>query len=106
VDISPDGKYVLSGYNDGEVILWDFSTGEQLYRLPAHSQPVMSVEFSPDSRFTYSISTDGLLTQWKIPTLSLPELLKWIQVNRDVRPLTCEERQRYRVEPLCEQGSP
>ncbi len=106
VDISPDGKYALSGSNDGEVILWDFSTGEQLYRLPAYSQPVMSVQFSRDSRFAYSISTDGVLTQWKIPTLSLTELLEWIQANRYVRPLTCEERQRYRVEPLCEQGSP
>jgi len=107
VDISSDGKYVLSGSDNGEVFLWDFSTSELLYRLPAHTQPVMSVKFSPDGKYAYSISTDGLLTQWKIPVQqTLPELLEWIQANRYVRPLTCEERQQYRVEPLCDQESP
>ena len=107
VDISPDGKYVLSSSSTGEVILWDFSTGEELYRLPAHTQPVLSAQFSPDSKYVYSVSTDGLLIKWSIPTFqTMPELLDWINTNRYVRPLTCEERQRYRVEPLCDQESP
>jgi WD40 repeat protein/DNA-binding SARP family transcriptional activator len=106
LDISLDGKYILSGSNNGEVILWDFSTGEELYRLNAHTQPVLSVAFSPDGKYAYAVSTDGLLSKWKISVQSLPELLDWIQANRYVRSLTCEERQRYRVEPLCEQGTP
>jgi WD40 repeat protein len=105
LDVSPDGKYILSGSNNGEVILWDFSTGEELYRLNAHTQPVISVTFSPDGKYAYAVSTDGLLSKWKISVQSLPELKDWIQANRYVRPLTCEERQRYRVDPLCEQGS-
>jgi len=89
------------------VILWDFSTGEELYRLPAHTQPVLSAQFSPDSKYVYSISTDGLLMQWKIPTFkTMPETLDWINTNRYVRPLTCDERLHYRVEPLCDQESP
>ena len=107
LDVSPDGKYLLSGANNGEVILWDIGTGEELYLLPAHSMPVLGVTFSPDGEFAYSISTDGLLAQWRVPSeQTLPELLDWINANRYVRPLTCEERQRYRVEPLCEQKSP
>jgi WD40 repeat protein/transcriptional regulator with XRE-family HTH domain len=102
VDISPDGKYILSGANDGEVILWDFSTGEELARLQVSTQPVMSAKFSPDGNYAYFITGDGLLVQWKIPVQqTLPELITWINANRYLRPLTCEERQRYRVEPLC-----
>jgi WD40 repeat protein len=106
LDLSPDEKYILSGSNNGEVILWDFSTGEELYRLNAHTQPVLSVKFSPDGKYAYAVSTDGLLSKWKISVQSLPELKDWIQSNRYVRELTCEERLRYRVEPLCEGESP
>ncbi len=107
VDISPDYRYVLSGSNNGEVILWDYATGEEVYQLPAHSLPVMSVQFSLDGKYAYSISTDGLLSQWKIPgQQSLAELTDWAYANRYIRDLTCEERQRYRVEPLCEGGNP
>jgi WD40 repeat protein/transcriptional regulator with XRE-family HTH domain len=107
VDISPDGKYVLSSSDNGEVFLWDFLTGELLYRLPAHTQSVLSAQFSPDGMYAYSISTDGLLTQWKIPVQqTLTELVDWIKANRYERPLTCEERLRYHVEPLCKQENP
>jgi len=106
VDISPDGKYILSGANNGEVILWDFSTGEELARLQVSTQPVVSAKFSPDETYAYFITGDGLLVQWKIPVQqTLPELLEWINANRYVRPLTCDERLHYRVEPLCEQES-
>jgi WD40 repeat protein len=107
VDISPDGKYVLSGSDSGEVFLWDFSTAELRYSLPVHTQPVMGLQFSPDGKFVYSVSTDGLLSKWKIPTLqTLPELLEWIHAYRYVRALSCEEKQHYQVKPLCEQASP
>jgi hypothetical protein len=32
---------------------------------------------------------------------TLPELLDWIQQNRYMAALTCEQRNQYRVEPLC-----
>ena len=39
--------------------------------------------------------------------LSLPvdmdEVCAWIEANRYVRELTCEERETYRIEPLCEE---
>jgi WD40 repeat protein len=102
LDVSPDGRYVVSASDTGEVILWDLPTGEELYRLNAHKQGVYSVTFSLDGKSVFSLSTDGMLTQWQIPEESLDELLDWIPANRYVRPLTCEERRQYRVQPLCE----
>ncbi len=100
LDISPDGKYVISG-SDNEVILWDFATGQELHTLTAHKQPIYGVAFSPNSQIAFSISTDGMLVQWKIAEKSLQELLNWIRENRYVTPLTCAEKSQYRVEPLC-----
>jgi hypothetical protein len=34
---------------------------------------------------------------------SLDELLDWVAANRYVRELTCDERELYRIEPLCEE---
>ncbi len=101
--ISPDGKYILAGANNGEMILWDFNTGQELFHLTAHTQPAYSVAFSPDSRSAFSVSSDGLLVQWRLHEFSLPELIRWVQANRYVRELTREERQRYRIEPLCKE---
>jgi hypothetical protein len=34
---------------------------------------------------------------------SLDKVRAWIDDNRYVRELTCEERETYRIEPLCEE---
>jgi WD40 repeat protein len=101
LDISPDGRYVVSASDTGEVILWNFATGEELYHLQTHKQGVFSVIFSKDGKSVFSISTDGMLTQWQLPEKSLEELIDWVKEHRYVRELTCEERAQYRVEPLC-----
>ncbi len=100
VAISSDGKYVLSSTLDGDVILWDFLSGEELHLINAHAG-VYTVLFSPDGRTAYAASLDGKLIEWHIAEKSLPELLNWIDSNRYVRELTCEERQQYHVDPLC-----
>lgn len=102
VDLSSDGKYVVSGAMDGTLILWDFQDGKELYRVH-FPDVVYSAAFSPDSKTVYAASGDGTLAQWNIAEKSLPELLDWIQENRYVRPLTCDERQQYHVDPLCSQ---
>jgi hypothetical protein len=42
------------------------------------------------------------LIEWQSADPSLDELRDWIHANRYIRGLTCEEREQYRVEPLCE----
>jgi hypothetical protein len=44
---------------------------------------------------------DGPVELWRVDS-SLDELLQWTQANRYIPELTCNQRELYRVEPLCE----
>ncbi|MFN2188325.1 MAG: hypothetical protein ACK2T3_06150, partial [Candidatus Promineifilaceae bacterium] len=57
------------------------------------------------SKTAYSVSTDGALIEWQISDMTLEELIDWTYTNRYVRELSCEERDKYHVEPLCEAAS-
>jgi WD40 repeat protein/serine/threonine protein kinase len=100
VAFSPDGRYGLSGSADSSVILWDIASGEAMRRYDGHGDDVRSVTFSPDGRFALSGSSDGTARLWQF-NLPLDELIGWTQANRYVRTLTCAERERYNVPPLC-----
>jgi WD40 repeat protein len=102
LDLSPNGRNIISGSEDNSLILWDFETGEQLRRLRGHTEFVAGVVFSPDGQTVYSTSLDGALIAWQISDLPLDDLVDWIYKNRYVRELTCDERAQYRVEPYCE----
>ena len=100
--VSPDGKLLLTSGMNGVLRLWDLERGEQVrefgYTGPA---VVFDIALSPDGRTAISGSIDQVITQWAIVNPSLDELLDWIEANRYVRQLSCEERVRYRIEPLC-----
>jgi WD40 repeat protein len=104
VDVSPDGRHVLSSSMDGTLILWDFGTAEELRRLNGHAAIVPGVVFSPNGETAFSVSLDGALIEWQIADLPLEELIDWIYSNRYVRAMTCDEREQYDVEPLCQNG--
>ncbi len=105
LDISADGQYVVSGGADRAIIIWDIATGEEVQRFDGHSDYVRSVAFSPDGRFVLSGSGDNSVRLWQI-RLSLDELVTWVRANRYIRDLTCAERERYAVEPLCPTPTP
>ena len=44
--------------------LWDVKTGNCLRTIPAHSDPVTSVDFSKDGNTIVSGSYDGLVRIW------------------------------------------
>ena len=100
--ISPDGRTAVSGSKDGTLILWDLTSGEALRRYHAHIGKVNSVDFSPDGQTVLSGADDGVMIEWRIDD-TLEELTAWMQTNRYLAELTCSERARYGVEPLCEE---
>ncbi|GBU26853.1 hypothetical protein R84B8_00368 [Treponema sp. R8-4-B8] len=68
VAISPDGKTVVSGSDDGTIKLWDLVTSREIRTLSGHSSAVESVMFSPDSKTVVSGSSDNTIKLWDAVT--------------------------------------
>ncbi len=60
VAFSRDGRYALSGSEDGTVRLWDVETGNQVRTFGGSTGEVKTVAFSPDGSRALSGGTDGL----------------------------------------------
>jgi hypothetical protein len=99
---SLDGARAISGTSAGDVILWDLATGQQVRRYVGHGGAVYSVAFRPDGGAVVTGSADTRVAVWRVDS-SLHTLIDWTYANRYVRDITCEEREQYRVEPLCDE---
>jgi WD40 repeat protein len=103
IEISADGSIALTSGMDGTFKLWDVERG-QLIREFRGQEPVtvFDISMSPDGLTALSGSSDRTIVLWQLLNPSMDELKDWISVNRYVRPLTCDERELYRIEPLCD----
>jgi len=79
---TPDMQRVASGSDDGEVILWDAGTGQELSRWDAHiNGRVNRVAFSPDGNLLATAGYDGFVRIWEVGSGSaqVPELIRELQ---------------------------
>jgi WD40 repeat protein len=78
VEVSPDGKRVLTASRDGDARIWDARTGRPLRILRGHFGTVFDASFSPDGRWvvTAGPATAGL---WDATT---GELVYFLQGHR------------------------
>ncbi|KIM26361.1 hypothetical protein M408DRAFT_72893 [Serendipita vermifera MAFF 305830] len=69
VSFSPDGKRIVSGSDDGTIIVWDAETGAVVAGpFEGHSSWVTSVGFSPDGNRIVSGSYDETILVWDAET--------------------------------------
>jgi len=102
---SPDDQTVYSGSHGGPaqgvtVLLWDVATGQPYRRLTGAPNPVDGLALSVDGKTLLAASYDGTARLWRVD--DLPALIDWTLANRYVPDLTCDQRDLYQLEPLCE----
>jgi cytochrome c len=80
LDISPDGRRVLSGSFDFTARLWDFAEQTEIAVLDAHSGPVTSVAFVGDASRALTASDDKTIILWDLKALKPLKPLKPLKV--------------------------
>ncbi len=64
--LSPDGKLLATGANNGILKLWDTASGQLLATRKAHVGEILSLAFSPDGQLLATASyTDPAVKVWK-----------------------------------------
>jgi WD40 repeat protein len=61
---TPDSSFALTGSWDGQLRLWDATTGALVTSIVAGSKPVSACAVSPDGKFWLAGSMDGIMTGW------------------------------------------
>jgi class 3 adenylate cyclase/WD40 repeat protein len=63
---TPDGRRLVTGGDDGAVIVWDATTAAPIETLSGHSGRVLGQTFSADGKTLYTSSLDGTIFQWDL----------------------------------------
>ena len=69
---SPDGNTIVTGTRNGNVQLWEATTGQHKTNFTGHTA-VTSVVYSHDGKTIASENTDGTVILWKIPPTPIDE---------------------------------
>jgi WD40 repeat protein/class 3 adenylate cyclase len=106
VEVSPDGSLLLVSTMDfaGNILsLWDLETGQEVRRFSSDGICCLDIDMSTDGRMAITPGGGGTAILWDLTLpANMDEVRDWISDNRYIRELTCEERETYRIEPLCE----
>jgi len=89
--LSPDGRTIATGHDDGSVKIWDSETITEQAQLRGHTHPIWAVAFSPDGKTLATGSDDYTLRLWDLasgkqkaalPHRYLPRLLAFSSDGR------------------------
>lgn len=64
VDFSADGRWLLTGGENGKAYFWDGETGREHRRFEGHSAAVTGVIQAPDGRWVATAGKDGITRFW------------------------------------------
>jgi WD40 repeat protein len=63
---SPDGACVITGGQDGALVIWDAGTGARLARIAAHESCINTIDFAPDGDTFVTASCDKTVKLWSL----------------------------------------
>ncbi|MBS1722263.1 MAG: WD40 repeat domain-containing protein [Armatimonadetes bacterium] len=64
---SPDGKRLVIGTQDNEVIVVDTADGNVKFKKEGHDRPVTAIAVAPDGKTFYTASMDHTIKAWPMP---------------------------------------
>ncbi|MGD8753640.1 MAG: WD40 repeat domain-containing protein, partial [Anaerolineales bacterium] len=69
-ELSPDGRWALSGDARGGLVLWDLDNGGAVYTIPSDGHYVLDIAFSPDGSRALTSSNDDEdgIVLWDVST--------------------------------------
>ena len=67
LDISPDGRTIVSAGEDKILKVWKYNEGEVTHAGAGHSGAVTDVKISPDQKFILAVCDDGSIFRWAFP---------------------------------------
>ncbi len=68
VDLSRDGKLLLTGSDDKSAKVWDAESGRLIRKLEGHRSEITAVAISPDGRLFFTADARGRCRLWDVAT--------------------------------------
>ncbi|QDV23902.1 WD40 repeat domain-containing protein [Aureliella helgolandensis] len=92
VRFCPDGEHLLCGGRDGEIVVWNTESGEEIAKYQGHRGRIYTASFSTDGDVITSVGTDRRLLQYDLVnkqllhrTIELPaKLMSMCLINDSV----------------------
>lgn len=66
----PDGLYMATGADNGDVLIWDMERQEVAHKFDGHAAAVNAMSFSENGRYFATSATDGAVKVWDLVKLS------------------------------------
>ncbi len=66
MSFTPDGQMLIVSRSKGDVLLFDYSSGELLATMQGHSQPILEMDVSSDGRYLVTCGFDGKVIVWDL----------------------------------------
>jgi WD40 repeat protein len=66
--VAPDGSWLASASDDGEIRIWNLVTGDSRHILTGHTTGVRALAVAPDGSWLASASDDGEIRIWNPAT--------------------------------------
>ncbi|MCU0497663.1 MAG: TIR domain-containing protein [Anaerolineae bacterium] len=107
VQFSPDGNSLLSAAFDYTIRLWDIESAFEVRRYeldPRSLINLQSLEFSANGQVILTGLTDSTIRLWRL-IATVDELLVWSFRNRYIAPLSCTQRDQFRLDPCDAAGN-